>query len=89
MGIPGLFSRMRDAGFASVAKEIGRAEQQTRTHAIIDGPAFAHYIYRILESERAAANVPGSNTTSLVTYRECASEALRVSGLLQDHGFTV
>lgn len=81
MGIARLSARLKEAGISKI-ETVGReGEQQTLT-AIIDGPNFAHFIFRRCE-DRISRTEIGLN----VTYAECTTEAIDWLRQLEHFGF--
>ncbi|KAI6819527.1 hypothetical protein KC367_g6567 [Hortaea werneckii] len=84
MGIPRLLTRLKDAGVAPF-KELGRSGQAPHTIAIIDGPSFAHYVLYTLQIRSQTRNGLEPN----ITYAQCATEAVKLLRMLEEHGFKI
>ncbi|KAI7181600.1 hypothetical protein KC343_g19506, partial [Hortaea werneckii] len=84
MGIPRLLTRLKDAGVAPF-RELGRSDQAPHTIAIIDGPSFAHYVLYTLQIRSQTRNGLEPN----ITYAQCATEAVRLLRMLEEHGFKI
>ncbi|KAI6845979.1 hypothetical protein KC364_g4369 [Hortaea werneckii] len=84
MGIPRLLTRLKDAGVAPF-RELGRSDQAPHTIAIIDGPSFAHYVLYTLQTRSQTRSGLEPN----ITYAQCATEAVRLLRMLEEHGFKI
>ncbi|KAK3114686.1 hypothetical protein LTR53_006772 [Teratosphaeriaceae sp. CCFEE 6253] len=88
MGIPSFWSRLTAAGYADSAKIIGRPGAQCHAHAIIDAPALAYGILRLLQTDQIHdANIAGRSPAP--PYTECALRAIQWLDTLETHGFII
>ncbi len=60
-----------------------------RTHAIIDGPAFAYHVLRIAENRANSHGLAGTWIGSAASYADCGLAAVQWLGELEDFGFVV
>jgi len=82
MGIEGFLTRIKDAGLGT-RRDLGRAENEEHTRAILDGPSLAHYIYnKLIEAESYDSAIAPP-----VTYRAVADATVDWLDRLRTFGF--